>query len=706
MEASVIIPVFNKKELTLQCLEGLKKTLPAGAAEILVVDNASSDGSASAIKSWSVANSVHVKLIQNPMNLNFARANNQGALEAKGEFLICLNNDTIPLPGWFEALLQPLKEQPDVFMVGARLLYADKRVQHGGLLWVGNMPEHEGRNAAYEDPATKKSGCKPGVTAACMAMRKKDYLMFGGFDEAYVNGYEDVDLCLRVLTHGKKIWYAAEAELFHLEGQSPGRYSAGIDNWLILNRRWAGVIPNQGFPERELGNPLYLPEKSLISEKIALHGQPPRDASADEKRLLARAFAAVYTPELIRKLLPKLVDDEADAALFEGIALTKEGKIQEARRSFIDHLKRFPNDREAELRLAEIFLRENQPAKAVQILERIARKEPNNRSIADMLKKVRAISGDVEKPFVWLGAFVSENKFTSEKPVFSIVMLTHNQWHHTEKCLQSLEMYSDRPYELILVDNASTDGTAEKLRHYVQRHPNHKLILNHENTGFPRGNNLGFSIASGRFIIWLNNDTVVTPHWLSRIEKIFQENPDVGLVGPVTNQVVGPQLIAHVPYHDRETLESFSNERFSQFGTQTVELHRIIGFCLVHRKEVLDNIGGLDENFGRGNFEDDDFSVRARQAGFKIVMAPGIFIHHTGNQTFRAVSENYMTLINRNFTYFKEKWGISEANSEKGYRFDAITKNRHGEHVQLPVLLKSHQKTSDKIFVQQMGQTI
>jgi GT2 family glycosyltransferase len=700
MEASIIIPVFNKKELTLQCLEGLKKTMPAGAAEIIVVDNASSDGSAAAVKNWSVANGVEVSLIQNPVNLNFARANNQGALQAKGEFLICLNNDTIPLPGWFEALLQPLKKQPDVLMVGARLLYPDKRVQHGGLLWVGNMPEHEGRNASYEDPATKKSGFKPGVTAACIAMRKEDYLAFGGFDEAYVNGYEDVDLCLRVLTHGKKIWYAADAELFHLEGQSPGRYSSGIDNWLILNRRWAGIIPNEGFPKSEPGFPLFLPEKSLIREKTVVSGQLPREASAGEKSQLARAFAAIYTPELIRKLLPKLVDDATDAALLEGIALTKEGKIQEARRSFIDHLKRYPNDREAELRLAEIFLRENQPSKAVQILERIARKEPDNRSIADMLKKVRAISGDVEKPFVWLGAFKSENEFTSEKPVFSIVMLMHNQWHHTEKCLQSLEMYSDRPYELILVDNASTDGTVEKLRTYIQRHPNHKLILNHENTGFPRGNNLGFSIASGQYIIWLNNDTVVTPHWLSRIEQIFLENPDVGLVGPVTNQVVGPQLIAHVPYHDRESLESFSQERFAQFGAQTVELHRIIGYCLAHRRVVLESIGGLDEHFGRGNFEDDDFSVRARQAGFKIVMTPGIFIHHTGNQTFRTVSENYMTLINRNFAYFKEKWGISDASTEKGYRFDAITKDRRGERVQLPELLKTHQTANGSVFQQ------
>ena len=188
----------------------------------------------------------------------------------------------------------------------------------------------------------------------------------------------------------------------------------------------------------------------------------------------------------------------------------------------------------------------------------------------------------------------------------SIVLLTHNQLDYTRRCVESIRRYTDEPYELVFVDNGSQDDTVN----YLQSLGNVKLICNTENRGFPAGANQGIRAASGRQILLLNNDTVVTTGWLQRLLRALHSAPDIGLAGPCSNCVSGGQEIP-VLYGDVSGLDGFAWE-WGKANDQVVqETDRLIGFCFLFRREVMDRIGLLDERFGIGCFEDDDYCLRA-----------------------------------------------------------------------------------------------
>ena len=245
-----------------------------------------------------------------------------------------------------------------------------------------------------------------------------------------------------------------------------------------------------------------------------------------------------------------------------------------------------------------------------------------------------------------------------ERPLVSIAILTLNGSEHTRACLTSIERSTPEPHELLLVDNGSTDGTAEILRSYAASRPNVRLVLNGENRGFAAGNNQALALARGRYAVLLNNDTIVTPGWLGRLVAAVEGTPGAGLAGPVSNYVAGQQLI-QAPYAGAAEIEPFA-EAWARVHAGVVEpAARLIGFCLLVRREVLDAVGALDEGFGAGNFEDDDYCLRARAAGFDCVVARDSFVHHTGSQTFIGERIDYGASIEHNRRVFEEKWGCS-----------------------------------------------
>jgi glycosyltransferase involved in cell wall biosynthesis len=261
-----------------------------------------------------------------------------------------------------------------------------------------------------------------------------------------------------------------------------------------------------------------------------------------------------------------------------------------------------------------------------------------------------------------------EDMFSSQ-PMTSIVILTHNQIEHTRKCLDSIAAHTPQRHELILVDNASTDGTLDYLRDYARRHGHVRVIVNATNRGFAAGNNQGMAIARGDTVLLLNNDTVVADGWLGRMLAVFARRPDAGLAGPMSNYVSGPQWISPAPYETLDAMPAFAARWAAGNAGRVEEVNRLVGFCLLARREVIERIGGLDERFGSGNFEDDDYCVRAALAGFKAVIARDAFVHHTGSQTFRGAKIDYREAMLRNWELFKAKWHIApETPVEKGYR--------------------------------------
>ncbi len=260
-------------------------------------------------------------------------------------------------------------------------------------------------------------------------------------------------------------------------------------------------------------------------------------------------------------------------------------------------------------------------------------------------------------------------RLTTDPALTSIIILALNGLEDTRLCLESVRRCTPAPYELILVDNGSTDGTGDYFKDYARKHAHARVILNAANNGFAGGNNQGLALARGDFVVLLNNDTVVTPGWLEGMMRVFAAHPETGIVGPMTNYVSGPQLVANPAYQSLDQLPAFAAQWQEAHRGQAPEIHRVVGFCLMARRQVLDRIGGLDEAFINGNFEDDDFCLRALCAGFKARMAQEVFIHHTGSRTFRNARMDYQQNMLANWEVFKSKWGIpKDALAQNGYQ--------------------------------------
>lgn len=221
MTPSVIVPLYNRHDLTVPCLASITQR-----CEVVTVDNGSTDATLDL--------DVTVRIRH---NVGFAKACNIGAKVASGDVLVFLNNDTIVHDGWLAPLVEQL-EDPTVGVVGARCLYPDGTIQHSG---VGvNLSQPFGLEAwNRHDEWTTTAADVDAVTGACFAMRAEDFAALGGFDEGYVNGYEDVDLCLSALGAGLRVVYEPASTITHYESQSgPSRFAHAAHNINRLRTKW------------------------------------------------------------------------------------------------------------------------------------------------------------------------------------------------------------------------------------------------------------------------------------------------------------------------------------------------------------------------------------------------------------------------------------------------------------------------------------
>ncbi|HEY9766130.1 MAG TPA: glycosyltransferase, partial [Chroococcales cyanobacterium] len=254
----------------------------------------------------------------------------------------------------------------------------------------------------------------------------------------------------------------------------------------------------------------------------------------------------------------------------------------------------------------------------------------------------------------------------ARQELISVVVLTRDQLEYTKKCADSLFRHTKLPFELIFVDNASEDGTIEYLRALARERSNVKLILNEENLGFPAGCNQGIAASAGDRVVLLNNDAVVGELWLEGLIQAAA-GAGVGIVGPRTNYINGSQMFSPVPY-DAKSLagfEGFAGQWREEHRGRVREEHRVIGFCLLINRKVIERIGGLDESYGSGNLEDDDYCMRALIAGFRVLVAEEVFVHHFGHATFDGMQLDYADSIEDNWQVFKRKWRLPEERSPK-----------------------------------------
>ena len=239
----------------------------------------------------------------------------------------------------------------------------------------------------------------------------------------------------------------------------------------------------------------------------------------------------------------------------------------------------------------------------------------------------------------------------------SIVILTFNKISYTKKCIESIRKYTSKgSYEIIVVDNASTDGTIS----WLKEQSDIITIFNKDNLGFPKGCNQGIEIAQGSEVLLLNNDVIVTPKWLEQMLEALYSSEKIGAVGPVTNYAHGQEI--PVTYQNEAEMVSFASEVTEKFKNKWSQKTKLIGFCLLFKKSVLEEVGVLDELFSPGNYEDDDISFRILLAGYKLLLCHNIFVHHFGSTSFRNDISKFNDLLSKNELKFLDKWKIKKEN--------------------------------------------
>lgn len=248
----------------------------------------------------------------------------------------------------------------------------------------------------------------------------------------------------------------------------------------------------------------------------------------------------------------------------------------------------------------------------------------------------------------------------TETTTATIVVVTHDNLVVTRMCIESvLANTRDAAYEIVVVDNASTDPTPTYLRDLHQRDRRVRVILNDSNLGFAAAVNTGLGAADGDLLVILNNDVVVAPGWLAALRRHLRDD-GVGMVGPVTNAAPNEARIP-TSYTTYGEFLAEAAHRLSDLGDESFEIPVLTMFCVALRRAVFEEVGPLDERFGMGMFEDDDYAARVVEAGYRLVCADGLLVHHFGEASFGKLvaTGEHAALLAENQRRFESKWGRS-----------------------------------------------
>ena len=232
-----------------------------------------------------------------------------------------------------------------------------------------------------------------------------------------------------------------------------------------------------------------------------------------------------------------------------------------------------------------------------------------------------------------------------------IIIPIWNQLKYTEECIESiLEATGFSSFRLILIDNASDRQTADYLDQIKAGHEGKILLIrNSENLGWVKAVNQGICRCVGEYVCVMNNDTVVYPGWLAQMIKVAEKEKAIGLVNPLWQL---PKRFKKIP-------GAYFNKTIKKGRGEFIETDWVRGFCFLIKRAVLDKIGGLDEDFSPGYYDDWDFSMRAQRAGFKCARAKGAFVRHYVNASSPLIlgRKGFNRLFQEKEELFYSKWG-------------------------------------------------
>jgi len=286
----------------------------------------------------------------------------------------------------------------------------------------------------------------------------------------------------------------------------------------------------------------------------------------------------------------------------------------------------------------------------------------NNGKIHQRIQLAKANSWDLRVNQI-------KEKIVDLYPLVSIIIVTYNNIKYTKECISSIYKYSRYPrFELIVVDNNSSDGSVEFLDELTVKKDNFHLIKNNANLGFAKANNMGLKMAQGEYIIFLNNDTIVTNDWIVTLLEHFRKDSHLGLLCPVTNEI-GNEVKIDVSIKIPKEIQEFAcyYAMTSSSAPRAIKIAPL--FCVMTKKLLIDKFGGLCEDYHVGMFEDDDLSMQYKRSGYKICCAEDVFIYHIGSGSFKKLSDSeYLQIFNKNKAIFESKWGNWIPHNQKAFK--------------------------------------
>lgn len=239
----------------------------------------------------------------------------------------------------------------------------------------------------------------------------------------------------------------------------------------------------------------------------------------------------------------------------------------------------------------------------------------------------------------------------------TIIILTYNHLDYTKLCLESIRECTNN-YNIIFIDNGSTDDTVKWLQEQSKYADIKTVIFNSENKGFPAGCNHGAKLVEDEYICFLNNDTIVTPNWLGNLLNHINGEQSFKIIGPCTNYISGEQKFITDIYNNNNELYNIAIKFYNNNKPSHKLVNWLIGFCMIMKIELFNELGGFDESYGLGNWEDIDFCMKARQKNISIGIARDVYIHHFESITNRSLNNEYLKLLQNNKRIFLEKWKI------------------------------------------------
>ncbi len=593
-DVSIIIPVYNNFKYTKQCVFSIFRNHPLVNFEIIIVDNGSTDETREFFKSFQELE--NFKIISNKENLGFAKASNLGASLSKAPYILFLNNDTVVSKGAIDELYCSLTAEDakssGVAASGPLLLYPDRKIQSAGIMFERRLIPNV--LSGVDVTGCKNSDAKNiiylrnfnALTAACLLVKKDIFYDVGGFDENYINGYEDVDLCLKLREAGNKLIFNPKSIVFHFEKKTYGRNKYDIDNINRFHRKWKHKYKADDYIFAKMDNLLYMEQSES------------NDSTLPNKII----------PLTVIKLTENKIDDLiAEKNYNEAIKLS-------------DHLltidkyniKNRKKNEEIKLEIIKTKNKKSESEKHINLL--LEEKERMLFSYRTIINNIIKSNKDVKISLdqneiykIWIKynepSEIELERQTTFKfkysPKISVIMPVYNTpEEYLRKAIESVINQTYQNWELCIADDASAKPYIKEILKYYQEQDKNgriKIAYRTENGHISKASNSALSIATGDYIALLDHDDELAEFALFEVVKEINEHPDAKLL-----------------YSDEDKLY-IDGSRFmpyfkSDWNPDLFLSQNFISHLGIYKKSVIDEINGFRE--GYEGSQDYDLALR------------------------------------------------------------------------------------------------